>query len=626
MRHTGWVCAGLTVATGLYCFSGAGSLLGAGVPVSASRATVAEDADLKPSAELETMQAEEHDRVERALFEENLDVPEKSFIQRVTNVWPLQRAVNPIPAKSPLSRLRSWAGGRPRDPFAEADDDAAPKVVTETDRSEPPIVGESGFTKSSSRRRLQSFQNGQTAAKVDAAVPDVAETAKPGARVVSKTESADATETPLEPSTSTAGANSPTLEPDTEAQLRSLFEDQPTVTQTPTVKRTASRRPAVSNEAGQPAAPTKLSSAATENEIRQVSEADDDENSTAASVEQAIPLPSEALKYRVQKSTRRPRSTANQALKSANEVKSALPQATVPSESAAESEIPTLTEPQDSPDEENPFSKSESETKSVTEQPTDLPKPDADLTGKSRVDQHSVESDAVENSESAVSVEPDSDVEPAARQETAAQPAAIIEPTIQPAVKSDLPPVQVRANRGIELPAPEGWSAAVKLNARRAARYAELLGRQPEQGVWPQITPAKVTRNPAPPVAKSPAFTTEQQTYRVALDKQPVTLDKIEDDGAVRVLTAERDVLETGHQAHPIDTVETATSESAAESLHAPVLEPAKIPDVVPEPIVVPEYAAKDQSVWWLRLITAASVLFGLYGMWCCRIRAVDGE
>ncbi|MDB5338530.1 MAG: hypothetical protein JWN70_4149, partial [Planctomycetaceae bacterium] len=102
------------------------------------------------------------------------------------------------------------------------------------------------------------------------------------------------------------------------------------------------------------------------------------------------------------------------------------------------------------------------------------------------------------------------------------------------------------------------------------------------------------------------------QGYRAASIQQPVALDKIEDDSAVQVLNSDDSDLNELRDAHHVEESDTANQE------------PAKIGESTPEPVVIAEYATPGWSVWSLRLITAVSVLFGLYGMWCCRIRSTD--
>ena len=120
--------------------------------------------------------------------------------------------------------------------------------------------------------------------------------------------------------------------------------------------------------------------------------------------------------------------------------------------------------------------------------PSPVPKLDRELSGRARVDQISDEAEVGANPDN-LALTP---LETAEVSESKAAPnllsaqrdpaaaAAELEPVIRPARRSPLPEPQVVANRPLELPAPEGWSAATKLNAARRAAQAQAaaLGRQ----------------------------------------------------------------------------------------------------------------------------------------------------
>lgn len=575
------MCAGLAAATGLYSICGLNStLIAAGVPVSASRENATDDearATVDPGTH-----AAENERIQRALFE--ADQTAKPAVQRVAG-WPLKKKPAPPTSTKPsLSRLRR--SNQARDPFAEADKEEQAEILAGTRSDAAALAPDSGFTKSTSnRRRLLEFQGEKSLAndsdKADVAgkvsVTDAAvEKSKPAARALS---------TVVKPSID---------KPASEAEMRSLFEEEPVARESATrsTARTATQAPVTAKE-----------------NIQQVSEADSTLNSTAVPASQDTPIPSEALKYRAQKAQQRGQIEMARQLEVAADKDEST--ATLPVPAPIEPGEPRPAQAQVEPD-SDPFA----EPPAAAPLPAPLPEMDTDLPAKARVDVAPVESDAKAISRRAKPSRPEPAMIPQSEEGAASEPDDAGEPVIRSANQATLPPVQVLANRGIELPAPEGWSAAVKLNARRAARLAALTGRQPDGTVWPQIKPSKssTVRQPHNHSTDSSAYQGQTQSYRTSAVQQPVALDQIEDDGTVRVLNAE---------ASDLGELRDAYHQEESEAV---IQEPAKIPDTAAEPVVIAAYAAHGYSVWWLRLITAVSVLLGLYGMWCCRIRATDSE
>ena len=419
-----------------------------------------------------------------------------------------------------------------------------------------------------------------------------------------------------------AVVSAPPVAEESEDKLRAMFEADSAVSETsagPTA-RTPTKPPAAAKKVSVASPPKNHFLPSPTEEIRQVSEADASQQPTAVTASEATPLPAEALKFRAQNAQQRLRAEVSR-LEQA-ERQRAESQAPVPPQAAlpTETDIPTLAEPQELP-EADPFAEPQTEVAL----PTPMPKLDSEQPARARVDQVPVEPKstpiakrvAVAQPEPAMirNPEPEPVPHPVATQRPVPQPAEVVEPVIRPASKAGLPPAQVLANRAIELPAPEGWSAAVKLNARRAARLAALAGSEPEETVWRQVKQSQPGQGRA--VLGREADSSAQrkistQGYRAASIQQPVALDKIENDSAVRVLNSDDSDLNELRDAHHVEE-----SDSVNE-------EPAKIGESTPEPVVIAEYAAPGWSVWSLRLITAVSVLFGLYGMWCCRIRSTD--
>ena len=617
VRHTGWLCAGLAAATGLYCCCGPHATLSAAGGISRTeRGTIANE-DAVPervSVDPET-DASGNERVERALFEADPEAPKPRAIQRIA-AWPLKKKSVPPTSKVPtanrpgLSNL--WRANQPRDPFAEADEEAQAEILATQPPVETGIAGESGFTKSkSNRRRLLGFQGGQTEAQ-DTTDADVAGTAT--------VKAAPEFEPEFETKPRTAVVSTPAVEAESDDKLREMFEADPDATEAPaqSTARTATKPPAAAKKISVAAPPKNHFLPSATEEIQQVSEADAGQQPTAIQASQATPLPSEALRLRAQSAQQRLRAEVSR-LEQAEKQRAATTVSVSPkSAPPTEPEIPTLTESQDLP-EADPFV--EPPTAAALPSPTKL---EAEQPARARVDQAPVESTpaavakpvAVARPEPAMIRKTESVPQTVATQRPVPQPAEVLEPVIRPAAKDGLPPVQVLANRAIELPAPEGWSAAVKLNARRAARLAAVTGQEPEEAVWPQAHQSQPGRG-AVPVREADSSAHSKistQGYRSAAIRQSVVLDKIEDDGAVRMLNADDSDLVELPDVHHIEQSESVNHE------------PAKIGESNPEPIVIAEYAAPGWSMWSLRLITAVSVLFGLYGMWCCRIRSTDGE
>ncbi|MDB5335891.1 MAG: hypothetical protein JWN70_1510, partial [Planctomycetaceae bacterium] len=498
VRRTGWLCAGLAAATGLYCVCGPQTTLSAaGGVLRTERGGLVED-----NADSERVSVDQgtgfagNDRVERALFEADPEVAKRSAIQRLAG-WPLKKKAVPPTTNSPTTNKPSlsklWRSNQPQDPFAEADEEAQAEILATQPPVETGITGESGFTKSkSNRRRLLDFQGGQTESP-DTTDAEVAGKAK--VKVVPESESE------FETKPRTAVVSTPPVEEESEDKLRAMFEADSAVSETsagPTA-RTATKPPAAAKKVSVASPPKNHFLPSATEEIRQVSEADASQQPTAVPASEATPLPAEALKFRAQNAQQRLRAEVMR-LEQA-ERQRAESQAPVPPQAAlpTETEIPTLAEPQELP-EADPFAEPQTavaEPQTEVALPTPMPKLDSEQPARARVDQVPVEPKstpiakrvAVAQPEPAMIRNPEPEPVPqtVATQRPAPQPTEVVEPVIRPAGKTGLPPVQVLANRAIELPAPEGWSAAVKLNARRAARLAALAGSEPEETVWRQV-------------------------------------------------------------------------------------------------------------------------------------------
>ncbi|MES2789135.1 MAG: hypothetical protein V4719_05900 [Planctomycetota bacterium] len=542
MRHTGWLCASLAAATGLYSFCGSHSAAdAAGVPPSTARDDASADDELSARVSVnEVPDSAEDESIQRALFE--ADASQDPAIRRV-GLWSSKKPAATAAAKkpTPLSKLWRSKPDSVTDPFAEADAAAQAKVVA---GDEPTITagGEgSGFAKSSSnRRRLLEYQ---TESK-GAVAPSVAGKSTSNTATVAK---------PIASTTPRATvAKAPVAAASSDAEERALFENDAAA---PTASRVALTPAAKLNEAARAERSSK-------DEIRQVSEADFGQTATAVPASELssdeTPLPTEALKYRAQLGLQR---TQGEVAADQGEIATAVPDLT--------------------------------SRRTARGLPSPQPKLERDLFE---------------------TAEPEGATAPQDLASTQPEPAMIraseTEPRIRPATKPPLPALQVVANRPMELPVPEGWSAAVKLNARRAARMAELLGHQPVE----KATEVRPTESRA----SAPRRTIEVDpvAYRVERQSphQPVALGQIEEEGAVRVMSADDSLV-----ADIRDALHTE-SEGAA-------IEPAKISESSSEPIVVPEYAAHGQTTtWMLYLITAGSVLFGFYGMWSCWFRSSDSN
>ncbi len=578
------MCAGLAAATGLYHFCGPHSgLHAAGVPVG-SRDT---------QAGQQSVDSVENEQVQRALFEADPEVAKDPVIQRVGMGWPLKKKPTASTTKTTRPKLLPWAS-TPGDPFAEADDAAQKKILAEQPPTSAELAGETGFTKSTSnRRRLLEFQGGSTGAKiVDEKSSDSAETTGK-VKVREVTESTTEFDTTQPQPAETNGVP----EGESEAQLRAMFES-PSETAEPAGRATVGTASKASAEVKAVSA-TVPQSKTISTKGRQVSKAAANQEATAADRSDDTPLPIEALKFRAQKGLPGdPQADLQQLQLTADQTEEPAAE-TPPAEVSA---VPTLVAPQDSPD-SHP-----TEPQIVESSPAVEPEADVEQPARVKVDQVPLKSKSASLSMKVVRPKqaPATIGDPRPVGDTAES----VEPIIRPAIKPELPPEQVLANRPIELPAPEGWSAAVKLNERRKARLAELTGRPSTENVWPNAS--KEHRSTAEAEDRS-AGVAEQQSYRVG-SKPAVVLDKIEDEHGVRMLAANdsdlRDVRDAHYTAEPklIDD------------------EPATIPRETAEPIIVAEYAALGASVWWMRLFTAISVLFGLYGMWCCRLRSNDAE
>ncbi len=620
VRRTGWLCAGLAAATGLYCFSGPHSALSAaGGFARTERGTVVRaDANSEQVGVDQGSDLAETQRVERALFESDPELAKPSAIQRIAG-WPLKKKLIPPTTKAPTtskpSRSNLWRSNQSRDPFAEADEEAQAEILATQPPAESGIAGESGFTKAkSNRRRLLGFQSGQ------AETQDATDAEDAGTATV---KAAPESEPEFETKPRTAVVSTPAVEEESEDKLRAMFEADAASSETPaeSTARTATKPPATPQKISVASPPKNHFLPSEAEDIQQVSEADANQQPTAVPASEATPLPSEALRLRAQSAQQRLRAEVRRLEQAEKQRNAKLAPVSAEVTAPTESQIPTLSESQTLP-EADPFA----EPQTAAALPSPMPKLEAEQPARARVDQAPVKPAPARAAKRVVvarpepamirNPEPEPVPQPVATQRPVAQPAEVLEPVIRPAGKDGLPPVQVLANRPIELPAPEGWSAAVKLNARRAARLAAVTGQEPEETVWPRINQHQPARGRTVSVREddTTAYKISTQSYRPAATPQPVLLDKIEDDGAVRVLHADDSDVDELRDAYHVE-------ESALGNQ-----EPAKIRDSSSEPIVIAEYASAGWSMWSLRLITAVSVLFGLYGMWCCRIRSTDGE
>lgn len=591
LRHAGWLSAGLCTLTALiYCSCGPtiGARAGGILPMGFSDGG---EEDLPPNRVMvdEYVETEANQQVDRALFETDPRTSKPEQIQHVS-LWPLVKKPNTPTANSSTA---------PRDPFAEAEQKAISAAVSRKTPAAAAARGTAANT-AASRRRLRDYQaqsqSGGTAPATGAATVAV----KPSPAVkapasVKEVETPAASEQTAQRNSSPAsaadfgsekplaatGTATAPLDTASEQQLRALFEG---------------------GAAESAKAPAKAV-------IQQVSEPDTAFAKVAVPAEQQTEMPSEAMLYRTRQARQRNRGESSRLPRMTAETATSQPanQGAVAAEVAAKpvNDQSSGIEPKLAP----------------SEAASPLPSPHAgpELAGKAQVDQEATAA------ERATQRPP---VDPASPTEASKQPAFIggatasavptdgisstgasstaAEPVIRPA-KAELPPVQVVANRPLELPPPPGWTAARAAEARRVARLAELVHGTPAHHSVRQVatdalslanhTPARVpltSEFPGEPLSVTP------QSYRSA-----VTLDTVEE--ACKVLDSagidQSNLALTTEEPSPADV--PVQYESSAVAVSGDI-----------EPDIVPEYATYGQPTWLLYWVTAGGLMFGFYGLW----------
>lgn len=596
LRHAGWLSAGLCTLTALiYCSCGPtiGARAGSILPMGFSDGG---DEDLPPNRVMvdEYVETEANQQVDRALFEEDPRASKPEQIQHVS-LWPLVKKPNTPTANSSTA---------PRDPFAEAEQKAisaavsrkAPAAATARDTA---ARGTAANT-AASRRRLREYQAQSQSGGTTTATGAATVAVKPSPAVkapasVKEVETSAASEQPAQRNLSPAsaadfgsekqlaatGTASAPLDAASEQQLRALFE-------------------------GGAAESAKVPAKGV---IQQVSEPDTASAKVAVPAEQQTEMPTEAMLYRTRQarqrnrreSSRVPRMTAQKATSQpANQGAVAAEVAAKPANDQAAGIEPKL---------------------APSEAASPLPSPHAgpELAGKAQVDQ---EETAAERAAQRPPAAPSSPTE-ASKQPAfigSATPSAVptdgisstgasstaAEPVIRPA-KAELPPVQVVANRPLELPPPPGWTAARAAEARRVARLAELVHGTPAHHSVRQVAPAALSlANHTPArVPQTSEFPGEPQSVTPQSHRSAVTLDTVEEP--CKVLDSagivQSHLALTTEEPLPADV--PVQYESSAVAVSGDI-----------EPDIVPEYATYGQPTWLLYWVTAGGLMFGCYGLW----------
>ena len=597
IRHAGWLSAGLCTLTALlYCCCGPtiGARAGGILPMGFSDGDEAElPADQVVVGDyVEDTEAEE---VTRALFEEDPSTSQSQQIRPVS-LWPLVKKPAAATAK---------ASGLPRDPFAEAEQKALSAAVAR----KPVATGTPGRkpiapTTAGSRRRLKEYQ-AQSQDRGSEQAPDTA-------AVAEKSEPAVKAQAPVKVANTSVAGEQPAAKSSSPATLADFDLDKPVAaTETPAAPLDSAAeerlRALFEEGAAGPESPEA------KDHIQQVSEADAAPSKVAVPAEQNTEMPTEALLYRTRQARQRGRGESSRAPRLASE-KTEL-QAADKNEVPAEVDSkPVLPETEIAPVAKPKLADSESAS------PIPGPQAEQELAGKANVD-HEAEVAAPEAksvSPAVIDQEPAfiGDSTPAADQPgtaTAESPTNTeVEPVIRPA-RPALPPIQVVANRPLELPPPPGWTAAQASEQRRVARLAALVNSTTVERPVRRVAAVDLpVANHAPlSVAQPSPFEAEPQGYTAPVVRAAVTLDMIDD--AVNIIQNAEQVVEN---AVAVQAGEPESAEAAAEG-ESPV--PMAIEDIDPE--VVPEYAAHGQPTWLLYWLTGAGLMFGLYGLWSGWIR-----
>lgn len=583
----GWLCAGVLAAAVVLCVCVPDfNVRIAGAGESAGYQRVDADDDDSVRIGVDDVDAEaELESVQQAHLKVDSQAPKSSGIKQVA-IWPLTKrpTVSSSVTKLRQSQYGKWNQTSLRDPFAEADNEtpslkSSKSVKRSTTGSDSTARGIANGA--SDRRRLLDYQ----AAK-GGPTEDTAESRAAGSQVEL-----------TQPTGSPSATAIATSQSSTEAELRALFEQSSDEGE--------SASAGVSRVELQKFADSNTSS----NGIRQVSQGRESQAKSAPAEpdNQVTSIPLETLQFRARQAQQSGRAESARQLRLAaaesgsveRSKRDLLKSQTAPALAA----LPPIG------------------PETVTRPPvkSDLPalKPNLvrEVPGRARVDQVTDEPETMtaitkartSHLDPAITVIPTIIPEKKGRRLVPATGTADFTLEIRPARKPGLPEPQVLANRPLELPAPEGWSAATKLeSARRAAQWKTPT-------VAPHAEANAVSDDSAQPaptirlmanrgdILPSPEMPLNRQ---VTMHVQPVKLDAIEQIEPLPLL--DTDVIGTG-------TLKNADYQDESVSTQR---EPAKIAELNVEPIIVPQLAAEGRPLWVFCAIAAGGVLFGLYGMW----------
>ena len=587
-HSAGWLCAGVSAAAVVLCVCVPDfnvRIARAGESAGLQRVDADDDDSVRIGVDDVDAEAE-LESVQQAHLKVDSQASKSSGIKQVA-IWPLTKrpTVSSSVTKLRQSQYGKWNQTSPRDPFAEADNEtpslkSSKSVKRSTTGSDSTARGIANGA--SDRRRLLDYQ----AAK-GGSTEDTAESRAAGRQV-------ELTQPTGSPSATAIATSQSSTE--SEAELRALFEQSSDEGE--------SASAGVSRVKLQKFADSNTSS----NEIRQVSQGRESQPEAAAAKtdNQVTSIPLETLQFRARQAQRSGRAESARQLRLAAESGSverskrdSLKYQTTPALAA----LPSIG--------------SETVTRPPVKSVLPAPKPNLvrEVPGRARVDQVTDEPETMtaitkartSHLDPAITVIPTIIPEKKGRRLVPATGTADFTLEIRPARKPGLPEPQVLANRPLELPAPEGWSAATKLeSARRAAQWKTPT-------VAPHAEANAVSDDSAQPaptirlmanrgdILPLPKTTLNRQ---VTMHVQPVKLDAIEQMEPLPLW--DTDVIGTG-------TLKNADYQDESVSTQR---EPAKIAELNVEPIIVPQLAAEGRPLWVYCAIAAGGVLFGLYGMW----------
>lgn len=188
-------------------------------------------------------------------------------------------------------------------------------------------------------------------------------------------------------------------------------------------------------------------------------------------------------------------------------------------------------------------------------------------------------------------------------------------PLMQSAMHSMRSPVssslQSVANRSLQIEPPAGWSATTKPQAQNPGSPSRTGEQVPKVigDSLPRLEPV----GEAAGQLEFPAGASGPGNDTAPTNQQPVTIDSIEDGNSIQTTDAE-------------ETPKTLDPALFVHEQSAPNLEPARVQDSFPEPVVIAELARQNQSPWLWWMLSAFGAGFGLCLMWCVWFRKANAE